>query len=287
MSREITVLATGPQALIQDLGRPGHAHLGIPPSGALDTLALRQANRLVGNDEAAAGIELLIGGLRVRAQCPCTIAVTGPPIGVTVNDRATDSHTPVHLDASDILEVGTLTAGLRCYVAFGGGLAVVAELGSRSTDLLSGIGPEPLAANLRLPLGPAGIPFGVDELAPEPVTGDLTVPISLGPREYWFDEPGRQLATARWSVSEKSNRVGLCCTGPALRRAAEFDGVELASEGIITGAVQVPTDGRPLIFLADHPTTGGYPVLGVVPAHTLPALAQARPGTPLHFHPSR
>lgn len=287
MSREITVLATGPQALVQDLGRPGHAHLGVPPSGALDAPALRLANRLVGNEESAAGIEVLTGGLRAGAECSCAVAVTGPPVPVAVSGRTVDSHAPVHLNAGDVLEVGTLTVGLRSYVAFGGGVAVPAELGSRSTDLLSGIGPEPLASGVTLPLGSPGMPVGADELAPEAVVNDLVVPISLGPREYWFDDPGAQLAHARWTVSEESNRVGLRCTGPTLRRAPEFDGTELASEGMITGAVQVPASGQPVIFLADHPTTGGYPVIGVVPAYALPALAQARPGTTLRFRPTR
>jgi biotin-dependent carboxylase-like uncharacterized protein len=286
VSRSVTVLATGPQALVQDLGRPGHAHLGVPPSGALDAPALRLANRLVGNAESAAGIELLLGGLRLRADCSCTVAVTGPSVTVSVNGRARDSHAPVHLADGDVLVLGTPVTGLRAYLGVGGGVDVPAELGSRSTDLLSGIGPAPVRDGDVLALGVAiGLPAGADELGSRPVPDELSLPVLLGPRDDWFDHAVRQLTDGRWVASPESNRVGLRLTGPALRRAAEFGGRELPSEPVVTGAVQVPANGTPLVFLADHPTTGGYPVIGVVPAEALAVLAQARPGTTVTFRP--
>jgi biotin-dependent carboxylase-like uncharacterized protein len=282
----VTVLATGPQALVQDLGRPGNAHLGVPPSGALDVPALRLANRLVGNPESAAGIEALLGGLRLRADCSCVVAVTGPAVRVTVNGRGRDSHTPVHLADGDVLAVGAPADGLRAYVSVDGGLDVPAELGSRSTDLLSGIGPAPMSAGDTLPLGdPTGQARGADQLGSRPVPDVIAVPVLLGPRDDWFDRAAEQLAAGTWLVSPESNRIGLRLTGPALLRAAEFDSAELPSEPVVTGAVQVPASGRPLIFLADHPTTGGYPVIGVLPAAALALLAQARPGTTVGFRP--
>ncbi|MET1072148.1 MAG: biotin-dependent carboxyltransferase family protein [Umezawaea sp.] len=284
--RRLTVLRTGPQALVQDLGRPGYAHLGVPPSGALDVPALRLANRLAGNPEAAAGLEVLLGGLAVRANSSCTVVVTGPRVPVLRNGKPVGSHTPVHLASDDVLEIGTPEDGLRCYLAVSGGIAVEAELGSRSTDLLSGIGPEPVRVDDELPLGPVTAPaVGVDVLAPTRVPAELVVPVLLGPRDDWFGSPSRQLADGRWAVSERSNRVGMRLTGTALERDACFAGRELASEGIPTGGVQVPADGQPVVFLADHPTTGGYPVIGVVPAGELAALAQARPGTAFRFRP--
>jgi biotin-dependent carboxylase-like uncharacterized protein len=284
--RTVTVLATGPQALVQDLGRPGNAHLGVPPSGALDMPALRLANRLVGNAESAAGIEALLGGLRLRADCSCVVAVTGPAVPVTVNGRGRDSHTPVYLADGDVLALGAPADGLRAYVGVDGGLDVPAELGSRSTDLLSGIGPAPMSAGDTLPLGDStGQARGADQLGPRPVPDEIAVPVLLGPRDDWFDRAAEQLAAGTWLVSPQSNRIGLRLTGPALRRAAEFDSAELPSEPVVTGAVQVPASGRPLIFLADHPTTGGYPVIGVLPAAALALLAQARPGTTVGFRP--
>lgn len=285
--RTATVVDPGPQALVQDLGRPGHAHLGVPPSGALDAPALRLANRLVGNPESAAALELLLGGLRLRAGCSCTVAVTGPATPVTVNGGARDSHAPIHLADGDVLAVGTPETGLRVYVAVGGGFAAEPALGSRSTDVLSGIGPPPLAAGDVLALGePTGLPSGADELGGSPAPNEITVPILLGPRDDWFEGSARQLAAGRWRVSPETNRVGLRLSGPALRRAPAVDGTELPSEPVVTGSVQVPANGRPVVFLADHPTTGGYPVIGVVTTGALAALAQARPGTTVTFRPT-
>ncbi|MFD1151775.1 5-oxoprolinase subunit C family protein [Saccharothrix hoggarensis] len=282
--RTVTILSTGPQALVQDLGRPGHAHLGVPPSGALDPPSLRLANRLVGNAEDAACLEVLLGGLVLRANASCTVAVTGPSTAVLVNGVARDS--PLHLAPGDTLTVGTPRTGLRSYVAVSGGVAVPPELGSRSTDLLSGLGPAPLRPGDEVPLGdPTGVPVGVDVLAPLRVPDELDVPVVVGPRDDWFDCPADQLRAGRWTVSDRGNRVGIRLTGTALGRTPRRVGRELPSEGLVTGAVQVPADGLPVVFLADHPTTGGYPVIGVVPAHALPLLGQARPGTRLRFSP--
>jgi biotin-dependent carboxylase-like uncharacterized protein len=285
VSRALTVMAAGPLALVQDLGRPGHAHLGVPPSGALDVPALRLANRLVGNAETAAGIEALLGGFAVMARCSCTVAVTGPAVPVTVEGRPVGSHVPVHLAEGQTLTIGTPATGLRCYLAVSGGIDAEPQLGSRSRDSLSEIGPAPLAPGDVLTLGvPDGLPTGEDVLAPPRWPGELVVPVVPGPRDDWFDQPLERLART-WTVTPESNRVGLRLDGERLARTAEREGTELASEGLLTGAVQVPPSGLPVVFLADHPTTGGYPVVAVVTAAALPALAQARPGTTVRFQP--
>jgi biotin-dependent carboxylase-like uncharacterized protein len=285
--RSVAILATGPQILVQDLGRPGFAHLGVPPSGALDVPALRLANRLVGNAESLAALEVLLGGLRLRAESSCVVAVTGPSTSVTVDGRERGTHAPIHLSAGDELLLAQPVDGLRNYVAVNGGIAVEAELGSRSTDVLSGIGPAPVHEGDVLPLGePRGVAAGADELAAMAVPAELTLPVLLGPRDDWFDDPAAQLRAGTWRVSPESNRIGLRLTGPALRRAERFAGQELPSEPVVTGAVQVPANGRPVVFLADHPTTGGYPVLGVVPVPDLAALAQVRPGTVVLLRPA-
>ena len=284
--RTVAIVATGPQVLVQDLGRPGFAHLGVPPSGALDVPALRLANRLVGNAESLAGLEILLGGLRLRAESSCVVAVTGPSTSVTVDGRQRGTHAPVHLSIGDELTLAQPVDGLRNYLAVNGGIAVGTELGSRSTDVLSGIGPAPVRAGDVLPLGePAGFAAGADELAASAMPAELTLPVLLGPREDWFDVPATQLRAGTWRVSPESNRIGLRLTGPALRRAKQYAGSELPSEPVVTGAVQVPANGRPVVFLADHPTTGGYPVVGVVPAGELAALAQVRPGTVVRLLP--
>ncbi|UUV27860.1 biotin-dependent carboxyltransferase family protein [Amycolatopsis roodepoortensis] len=283
--RAVEVVGTGPLALVQDLGRPGFAHLGVPPSGALDVPALKLANRLVGNDEAAAGVECLFGGLRLRATASCTIAVTGPAVPVEVDGRPVGSHAPVWLAAGQVLSLGAPASGLRCYLAVSGGITVEEELGSRSRDVLSEIGPAPLKAGDVLPLGTPSVPGGADVVLPTVAPAELVVLIDPGPRAHWFENPASGLAKT-WTVTAESNRVGLRLDGPALTRAAGYAERELPSEGLLTGAVQVPPNGLPVVFLADHPTTGGYPVAAVVRQASLPALAQARPGTLLRFHSS-
>ncbi|MDT7729128.1 MAG: hypothetical protein QOI21_5704 [Actinomycetota bacterium] len=284
--RAVEIVSPGPSALVQDLGRPGHGHLGVPPSGALDVPALKLANRLVGNRESAAGIESLLGGLKVRAQSSCTVAVTGPLVQVMLDGRDVGSHAPVFLRQGQTLMLGTPTTGLRCYLAFSGGIDVDPELGSRSRDVLSEIGPPPLCAGEILPLGLSrGVPTGLDVLPTSPSPAELEVPILLGPRDDWFENLGA--LAGPWTVTAESNRVGVRLAGTALARTAEFAGRELPSEGLVTGAIQLPPSGLPVVFLADHPTTGGYPVSAVVRRTSLPAFAQARPGTIVRFHPSR
>ncbi len=285
--RALEVVATGPLALIQDLGRPGYAHLGVPPSGALDVPALKLANRLVGNAEDTAGVECLFGGLRVRAKASCTVAVTGPAVPVQVDGRAVGSHAPIHLATDQTLTIGAPVTGLRCYLAVSGGIAVEPELGSRSRDVLSEIGPAPLREGDILRLGdPSGIPCGADVLLPSATVAELVVPVDPGPRDDWFEGLESGLAKP-WTVTAVSNRVGLRLDGAPLERKGEYAEAELPSEGLLTGAVQVPPNGLPVVFLADHPTTGGYPVAAVVRQASLAALAQARPGTLLRFQPSR
>lgn len=282
-SRQVTVLRASPQALVTDLGRPGYAHLGVPPSGALDPGALRLANRLVGNPEGAAGLEVLLGGLELRAGVACTVAVTGPPVALHVDGAATDSHAPVHLGAGAVLRLDAPMQGLRSWVALSGGIAVDAELGSRATDLLSGLGPAPLRDGDTLPLGPPdGLPVGADVVMPTAVDDPLTVPVLLGPRDGWIEDAARRLAATSWTVTASSNRIGLRLDGEPLRRRGD---TELPSEPVLTGAVQVPANGLPVVFLADHPVTGGYPVVAVVLPAALPALAQARPGSTMRLQP--
>ncbi|MFC5689216.1 biotin-dependent carboxyltransferase family protein [Amycolatopsis mediterranei] len=280
--RSLEVLDPGRYALVEDLGRPGYAHLGVAPSGALDAASLRLANRLAGNPEDAAGVEALLGGLSVRFTSAVTAAVTGPAVDVRVDGRPAGSHAPLAVRAGQTLALGTPSTGLRCYLAVSGGIAVEPVLGSRSRDVLSGIGPPPLRAGDVLPLGEPGIPTGADVMVSVRAPGELVVPVTLGPRDDWIDDPAGGLS-AGWTVTAESNRVGLRLDGTPLRRAV--DG-ELPSEGVVTGAIQVPPSGLPVVFLADHPTTGGYPVAAVVKTAALSALAQARPGTRIRFRPS-
>ncbi|MER5967463.1 biotin-dependent carboxyltransferase family protein [Streptomyces sp. NPDC002057] len=286
--RALAVVRAGALTTVQDLGRTGYAHLGVPRSGALDPAALRLVNRLVGNPETAAVLETTVDGCALRPRCAVSAAVGGAPCPVRVDGRPAAWGTTLRLAAGSVLEVGAAVRGLRSYVAWAGGIDVEPVLGSRSTDLLSGLGPAPLADEAVLPLGPdTGTPArGPVDAPPWPGPPDeLVLRIRLGPRDDWFTPTAlRTLATRAYRVSPASNRIGLRLEGPALDRALPG---EPASEGMVLGAVQVPPDGRPVVFLADHPTTGGYPVVGVVREADLGAVAQAAPGTPVRFTPVR
>ncbi|MER7664987.1 biotin-dependent carboxyltransferase family protein [Streptomyces sp. NPDC096193] len=285
--RAIAVVRAGALSTVQDLGRPGHAHLGVPRSGALDPPAARTVNRLVGNAEGAAVLETTLNGCALRPRCAVTVAVGGAPCPVTVDGRPVAWGAPVRVAAGSLVEAGWAARGVRSYLAVAGGFAVEPVLGSRSTDLLSGLGPAPLADGAVLPLGrPTGPPARLDGGVPWPAPpAELILRVRLGPRADWFTDGAlRTLASGGYRVSASSNRIGLRTHGPALERARTG---ELPSEGMVLGAVQVPPDGCPVVFLADHPTTGGYPVVAVVDGRDLPAAAQAAPGTPVRFVPVR
>lgn len=278
----VEVVRPGALSTVQDLGRPGHAHLGVPRSGALDLPAHLLANRLVGNPPEAATIETTLTGVSVRLGQAGTVAVTGAWAPVTVNGRPASWSAPVSVPAGARVDVATARRGVRSYLAVSGGIAVAPVLGSRATDLLSGLGPTPLAVGERLPLGEVTGPPGPVDVAPTgTLPEELALRIVLGPRADWFtDEAPRILTTGRYVVSTASNRIGMRLDGPPLPRRIT---TELRSEGVVLGAVQVPAAGTPVIFLADHPTMGGYPVIGVVHPDDLPRTAQAAPGTPVRF----
>ncbi|MFE4311408.1 biotin-dependent carboxyltransferase family protein [Streptomyces sp. NPDC056517] len=290
--RAVVVVRAGALTTVQDLGRTGYAHLGVPRSGALDPAAVRLVNRLVGNPETAAVLETTVDGCALRPRCAVTVAVGGAPCPVRVDGRPAAWGTAVRVPAGSVLDIGAATRGLRAYVAVGGGIDVEPVLGSRSTDLLSGLGPPPAAEETVLPLGPdtgtgtATAVRGSVDAPPWPGPPDeLVLRVRLGPRDDWFTAAALRTLVARaYRVSSASNRIGLRLEGPALERSRHG---EPASEGMVLGAVQVPPDGRPVVFLADHPTTGGYPVVGVVREVDLGAAAQAVPGTPVRFTPVR
>lgn len=278
----IIIERTGPVALVEDLGRPGYADLGVSPSGAADRNGLRAANRLVGNPEEFAGIEALLGGLVVATERPVWVAVAGPPTTVLINGRADGSHHAVFLRPGERLELAPPAYGLRSYLAVRGGIAVHPVLGSRSSDLLSGLGPAPLEPGDRLPVGRTVLPLPAADVLPAPVLRQpLEVTLLPGPRTDWITDAGlRSLNEQLWTVSNDLDRSGVRLQGEPLQRRITD---ELPSEGIIRGAVQVPPSGLPLVFGSDHPVTGGYPVVGVVPAADCDRVAQLRPGDGLRF----
>jgi biotin-dependent carboxylase-like uncharacterized protein len=275
----LQVRKVGPSVLVQDLGRPGWAHLGVPRAGALDAPAAALAQRLVGNPPDAACLEVLLGGLVVTTDQDVWVALTGASCVVEVDRRPVAFGAAAWLPAGAELRLGRPRTGLRTYVAFAGGIAVEPVLGSRSTDTLGGIGPPPVTAGDVLPVGRApGSPAPLDTPRP-PATGPLRV--TPGPRaDRVRGDALDLLCRTSYTVSPHADRIGLRLAGEPLPLARTD---ELASEGMVLGAVQVPPDGRPVVFLADHPTTGGYPVVAVVDERDLWQCAQLRPGDGVSF----
>jgi biotin-dependent carboxylase-like uncharacterized protein len=284
-ARVLRVLAVGPSSTVQDRGRPGWLSSGVGHSGAADLDSYGLANRLVANPDGAAAIESVLGGLVVQATAATTVAVTGAPAPVLVDGRPAAHHSVLILRPGQRLALGLASAGLRTYLAVRGGIAVEPVLGSRSTDTLAGIGPAPLAPGDELPIGPAPASWPVLEVAPLPELSGAPVVVRarLGPRDDWFTEPSH-LFEGAWVVSSEADRVGARLDrAPGSPALARRDGRELPSEGMPAGAVQVPPSGRPVVFLADHPVTGGYPVVATVLSTDVSALGQARPGQALIF----
>jgi len=264
---------------VQDRGRSGLAHLGVPRAGALDRPAADLANRLVGNDPGAAVLESTVLGITFTTDRALTFAVTGASCPVTVDGRHRAHGEPVTARAGALVELGAVTSGVRTYLAVSGGVDVAPVLGSRSTDTLAWVGPARVEAGATLPVGRPGRPRPVDTVAIDRRRGPLG--LLPGPRLDWFaDGVWATLTSAPYVVSGDADRVGLRLRGATLTRS-RVD--ELPSEGMVVGAVQVPPDGHPVVLLADHPTTGGYPVIGVVDEEDLARCAQLRPGDEVRF----
>jgi biotin-dependent carboxylase-like uncharacterized protein len=273
MTASVTVLETGLLTTVQDAGRPGQASLGVGPSGACDLASYRLANRLVGNPEGAAVLEVTYGGLRLRADGDVVVVTTGAR-----GEGCSHHNAPTTLRARDELVLGVPASGLRTYVAVRGGFDVAPVLGSCATDTMSGLGPDVLAPGDVLGVGTSDLPMPGVDLAPvtEPEAGDVTVVVTPGPRRDWFpDGAWSSLVAQPWTVTSDSNRIGLRLDGEALERNRTD---ELPSEGLVRGALQVPPSGTPVLFLADHPVTGGYPVIGYVADADVDRCAQLRPG---------
>ena len=279
--RALEVIAAGPLTTVQDAGRPGRALLGVGRSGACDRRSCALAHRLVGNEPGAAGLEVTFGGLVLRARGDLVVVTTGARCAGPWPHLA-----PTVLRDGAELRLGPPSTGLRTYLAVRGGVDVPPVLGSRSSDLLAGIGPAPVAPGDVLPVGrPTGELPGVD-VAPvaDPPGDEVLLRVLPGPRRDWF-APGAwsRLTGSAYVVSSSSDRTGLRLDGPALVRSRTG---ELPSEGMVRGGLQVPPQGRPVLLLADHPVTGGYPVVGCVWDDDVDLAAQLRPGQAVRFRPT-
>lgn len=284
----LEVLQTGPLALVQDLGRPGLAHIGVGRSGAADRRSHALANRLLANPEDSATLEITLGGFTARVLGGAIdVAISGADPSPAADGIPFGINSIQHVGDGQVITFGTAATGLRSYLGVRGGVDVAPVLGSRSYDTLSGIGPAPLQAGDMIPVGRPAAAF--PSIAQAPVgpiaAGRVDLTVAPGPREDWFTDPEALIRSA-WVISERSDRVGVRLVGPPLQH--RWPDRQLASEGVTRGAIQVPPNGQPVILGPDHPTTGGYPVIGVIIDADTDRVGQLRPGQPvrLHWNPS-
>lgn len=285
----VEVVRPSLQLLVQDAGRPGFAALGVSASGVADRRAMRDANRAVGNAATAAVLES-VGGAVLRFHGGGVAVVTGAIGALTLTGVEGVVRPVVHGEPfatvdGDELSLGQPDRGLRYVIGVRGGVEAASALGSRARDTLADLGPEPLTAGAVLAIGHEA-PYPVEpEAVPRdlPASGDLVeLDITLGPRDEWFTSDALEvLTTHEWTVTPRSDRVGIRLRGDVpLERSV---GGELPSEGAVTGAIQVPPDGQPVLFLADHPLTGGYPIIGALTDGSLDLAGQLPPGVRLRF----
>nr|ELR5211890.1 5-oxoprolinase/urea amidolyase family protein [Providencia rettgeri] len=291
---DIIVLATGLQTLFQDLGRVGQSALGISESGGMDKSALRSANRIVGNLSDAAVLEITQGGFKAQINRNLVVAVTGASCVIEVTTASNQQYQvnpyqPVHLIKGDVIKLGSPNKGVRSYLAVRGGFNVKPILSSCSFDTLAQVGPAPLRVNQALSIKTSS-PISAVSLSETPAfdypdADDVVVlDVVLGPRTDWFTEQAiDKLINQLWQVTAASNRIGLRLSGekPFERKKLQ----ELPSEGTCIGAIQVPANGQPVLFLNDHPLTGGYPVIGAVCEYHLDLAGQIPVNARIRFNP--
>ncbi len=289
------VLAAPMPAVFQDLGRFGQTGQGVSASGALDQSALKAANRVVGNPVGSACLEITLGGFSFETAARAVIAFTGAPCPISIRDAQgrilnASPYQPIALEPGDVVTLGQPAAGMRSYLAVRGGFKIKPVLGSAATDTLAVVGPDPVTTGTVLALAEDTTALTSVSLTEAPAfafpkAGEIvTLDMVLGPRTDWFTDNGLTTLTAQlWQVTPQSSRVGIRLAGDvALER---FDSKELPSEGTATGAIQVPHSGQPVLFLADHPLTGGYPVIGAVAEHHLDLAGQVPINAKIRFRP--
>jgi len=287
----LEVLDPGLLTTVQDAGRKGWARYGIPPSGPLDTAAFAAANALVDNPPDAAALEITLAGPTLRVSRECLIAVCGADFELWVGTLPVPLWHAVYVRAGRLITFGVRRSGARAYLAISGGIALPPFLGSRSTYLPGGFGGldgRALRAGDRLPLGvmrARDLPQGAGRVWPvqrrPPYTPQPTLRVLLGPQDDAFTAEGlATLLNSAYRITPQADRMGARLQGPTVAHRG-LAGV--VSDGVVVGSVQVPPDGQPIVMLADHQTTGGYPKIATVLRADLPLLAQCLPGHYVRF----
>ena len=283
----IQVQSPGLFTTVQDLGRRGFGPMGLSPSGAADPLSLRLGNRLVGNPDSAAALEMtLVGGTFLFCD-DGIIALTGSDFGASVNDQPLPVWTTAKVSSGQILRMGPTRSGARCYLCVRGGIQVNSFQGSASTHVLSGLGGfegRALRKGDVINIGPASTSFCAKRISPQSVqrlSPRKILRVTSGPQSDWFQESSQQLFYANsYRVTEDSNRMGLRLEGAAI---PPHNKGQMITEGVALGAIQIPDGGQPIILFVEQQTTGGYPKIANVISADLPSIGQLRPRDELCF----
>ena len=289
MAAGLKVLAPGLHTTVQDLGRPGYQAFGVPVSGALDGFSLRLANALAGNPLGTPAIEILISGPAfevVADTVRVALAGAGASLAIGPEKARVDTGQSVTLPRDEVIEVIAGPQSACCYLAIEGGIAVPLVLGSASTYVraaLGGLGGRALRQDDFVPLVMARASQRIELRLSSPMeaTGDRPIRVVLGPQqEYFTEEAVAELLDAEFRISQSADRMGMRLDGPLLQQSRGWD---IVSDANATGAIQVPGSGQPILLLADHQTTGGYPKIATVISADLPVVGRRRPGDTLRF----
>ncbi|MGL4307049.1 MAG: biotin-dependent carboxyltransferase family protein [Mycobacteriaceae bacterium] len=280
----LEVIHSGCLTTFQDEGRPGHAGIGVSASGAADQISYAAGNRLLGNLSGTVSLEITFGGFQARAHGNIMLAITGAPAPILVNSYPAPDYSIIYLKKSDMISIGRPTLGVRSYLSVRGGFEAQRFLGSASTDTLSALGPFSINSGDLLRIGNSHSHWPlVDQLPMRlEIANPATLYITFGPRQDRFTHQSRELLVSQtWTVTEHSNRIGVRLHG---QRSLKYRiHTEMLSEGIAHGSIQIPPSGMPILFLADHPVTGGYPVIAVITAQDIAKVAQLPPGHQIRF----
>ena len=286
MSMEI--LRPGLISTIQDLGRFGYQASGFAPTGACDSLSMRRANALVGNDPGEAVLEMMLLGITAKFRTACVIALTGADMTPKINGFAVENGAAIRVSAGDTLELSGTRGGMCCYLAVSGGFDVPLAMGSRSTGMrfaVGGYNGRRLAAGdvLKLRAPVPDLPnFQCRRLTAMPVfSKHVLLRAVAGPQDYMFSESEIKSFFSRpYSVTNATDRMGIRLEGEPIIPKTTRD---IISDGTAFGAIQVPSGGQPIILMADRQTTGGYAKIATVITADLPRAAQMTPGSSVRF----
>jgi len=286
----LQVIAPGLFTTVQDLGRPGYAHLGVSVSGAADALALRLGNRLVGNGDNYAALEMTMTGASFRFPEGATFALAGSDSAGELDGKRISTWRTIAAVPGSCLRLGPTGPGARCYLCVRGGIRVPLLLGSASTHFLSGLGGvqgRAIRAGdlLRIGREPFASPnTAIRQKALVRLERRLILRVTSGVQADRFSEGALHLFyNSEYTVTEQANRMGLRLQGPDLRT---IDGAGILSQGVSCGCIQVTNAGQPLILFMEQQTTGGYPLIAAVISVDLPSVGQLRPGDTVRFQPT-